>query len=562
MILGSGISGVIQLDVKKLVETRMLIQANSGGGKTHSIRRILEETHGQVQQIVIDVEGEYHTLREKFEYVIAGAGGDCPAHPGSAQLLARRLLELGVSCIIDIFELKSHERIRFVRLFLEAMINAEKSLWHPCIVVVDEAHIFCPQTGSAESAGAVIDLMTRGRKRGFCGILATQRIAKLHKDASAEANNKLIGRCSQDVDMKRAADDLGFTSREDTLALRMLERGQFHGFGPAFNFVGVSSLMVGPIKTSPPKPGEHSRTRAPGEKVKAVLSKLADLPKEAEQELKTVAELQQQIRELKKAQPKPGSLTPATKDALNDAYERGVRHAQGIMAPYYKRYVGNVTRKAKAAQTSLAEILALVPEGLSKDWEKDYPFVSPKPEIVSPKTSTVSPKTSTVSPKIKTPTWDPEDNSLGSSPRKILNALAQAEGGTLTKNQLALRSGFAMSGSFRTYLSSLRTKNCIEYVDISVQITDTGREILGDVEPLPQGDALFEYWSRWLGVNSGPSRILQVLDSNPSPHTAEELAAASGFELSGSFRTYLSKLRTLQLISKTQPIEISASLIG
>jgi hypothetical protein len=55
-----------------------------------------------------------------------------------------------------------------VRLFLEALVNAPKKLWHPALVVVDEAHVFCPETGEAESGDAVIDLATRGRKRGFC----------------------------------------------------------------------------------------------------------------------------------------------------------------------------------------------------------------------------------------------------------------------------------------------------------------------------------------------------------------------------------------------------------
>jgi DNA helicase HerA-like ATPase len=54
----------------------------------------------------------------------------------------------------------------------------------------------------------VIALMDSGRKRGFCGVLATQRISKLSKDATAECNNKLIGR-SVEADAKRAGEELG-----------------------------------------------------------------------------------------------------------------------------------------------------------------------------------------------------------------------------------------------------------------------------------------------------------------------------------------------------------------
>lgn len=86
----------------------MLVQANSGAGKSWAIRRLLEQTHGHCQQIILDVEGEFYTLRERYDYILARAGKedrDCPAEPRSAHLLARRVLELGVSAIVDIYEL-------------------------------------------------------------------------------------------------------------------------------------------------------------------------------------------------------------------------------------------------------------------------------------------------------------------------------------------------------------------------------------------------------------------------------------------------------------------------
>jgi hypothetical protein len=48
----------------------MLVQSNSGGGKSWALRRLLEQTASLVQQIVIDIEGEFTTLREKFDFVI------------------------------------------------------------------------------------------------------------------------------------------------------------------------------------------------------------------------------------------------------------------------------------------------------------------------------------------------------------------------------------------------------------------------------------------------------------------------------------------------------------
>ena len=80
--LGTDTTGKrVRLDTERLVTSRMLLQANSGGGKSWAIRRLLEQTHGKIQQLVIDPEGEFYTLREKNDYVLAGKGGDCPAGP-------------------------------------------------------------------------------------------------------------------------------------------------------------------------------------------------------------------------------------------------------------------------------------------------------------------------------------------------------------------------------------------------------------------------------------------------------------------------------------------------
>jgi hypothetical protein len=135
-----------------LLETRMLVQANSGAGKSWTLRRILEQTAAGVQQLVIDPEGEFASLREKFDYIVcAPHDADAVATPQTAAALARALWESGTSAILDIYELKAHERVLFVRRFLEALINAPKKVWHPTLVAIDEVQMFAPQVGSAES---------------------------------------------------------------------------------------------------------------------------------------------------------------------------------------------------------------------------------------------------------------------------------------------------------------------------------------------------------------------------------------------------------------------------
>lgn len=207
----------LRIDLPKFIDSRGLICANSGGGKSYALRKILEESSNSVMSIVLDVEGEFRTLREEYDFLLIGNEGDVELDMSSAKLIPKKIMGLEVSTIIDISDLKRNERIRYVRDFLEALMELPRkkegggTYWKPCLVILDEAHLLAGQQEKQDSCSSVIDLMTRGRKRGYCGVLCTQRISKLHKDAVAEANNIMIGRTGLDIDMKRASEILGFT---------------------------------------------------------------------------------------------------------------------------------------------------------------------------------------------------------------------------------------------------------------------------------------------------------------------------------------------------------------
>src|SRR5260370_5950108 len=194
------------------------------------------------------------------------------------------------------------------------MINAPKDLWHPCLVVIDEAHKFCPEKEQSEASSAVIDLATLGRKRGYCAILATQPLSTLHKDAAAECKNKLIGRTGLDVDMRRASEELGFTTKDKSLSLRNLAAGEFFAFGPAIS-PEVIKVTIGSVQTTHPKAGSRIVSAAPippTENIKKILSALKDLPQEAEEEAHTVEQLREHIARLQRqvAQKSQGTEIP------------------------------------------------------------------------------------------------------------------------------------------------------------------------------------------------------------------------------------------------------------
>lgn len=306
IILGTAIDGTaVEIDLKTFLTTRCLIQAASGGGKSRTLRRLAEQLFGRVPTFIIDREGEFSTLREKLGFVLSGKGGETATDPRTAELLCLRLLENNASAIFDLYDLKEPDRHAWVRNFLDALMNAPKTLWRPVVIMVDEAHRVCPERGMGESEAyqSMIDLATDGRKRGFCAVYATQRLGKLSKNASAELLNRLIGRTIEDLDVDRAA-DLMSVRRSDRqqfdLGLKQMKPGHFWCFGQAVA-IERKLVLVGPVETKHPEPGTPAASVVPPtpEMVKKLLPQLADIPKEAEHKIRTEEDLRAEIQNLK-----------------------------------------------------------------------------------------------------------------------------------------------------------------------------------------------------------------------------------------------------------------------
>ena len=226
------------LDLEELLATRLLVQGNSGSGKSHLLRRLLEQSAPWVQQIVIDPEGDFVTLAGAHSHVVI----DAAAHPEAAMARAAEQVRAHrISVVLNLEGLEVNGQLRHAAAFLAGLFECGRAHWSPALVVVDEAQLFAPAAGGEAheearrlSLAAMTNLMCRGRKRGLAGIVATQRLAKLAKNVAAEASNFLMGRTFLDIDMARAADLLGM-DRRGAEAFRDLERGHFIALGPALS---------------------------------------------------------------------------------------------------------------------------------------------------------------------------------------------------------------------------------------------------------------------------------------------------------------------------------------
>lgn len=524
------------IDLSVLAESRAAILTNSGGGKSYLLRKFLEVTHSKIQQVVFDIEGELKSLRSKFDYILVGKGGDIPADIRSAELLAIKVLELESDVIIDLSEMKMTDRRNFVKAYLESMLESKQHLWHPVLVVIDEAHLFCPEKPGKnewECREAVSDLMSRGRKRGFCGVLASQRVSKLAKDALAECNNMFIGRARLDIDMKRAGDELGLVG-QDAKKLRTLKPGEFYTFGPALSDI-VELVRVDKVITKHPEPGHRGRqhTPAPTAKVKSALAKLADLPKEAATEIKDMETLRSRVRELERETNK--KVVPEFDKKKFDAeIERAKKSFEVQMKTTLKKAILDLKNGFNDKCSDVLGDLKL---------EISSPVIANHPAFKAPTRARVEQL------KAEKPSPQKESGNIGRCERKILGFLLMKNGESFTKAQIGAMTGYAhRSGSFNTSLS-----NISKFIFRSGDRIGINGSLAPEVSELVNGEAphRLEDWVSKLGACE--RKVYQtVMDSKDKTFPREEIAEVTGYKVSGSFNTCLSNLSTLGLIKRNK----------
>jgi hypothetical protein len=565
----------VELDVAVFLRTRMLVQAASGQGKSHWLRRLCEQLYGVVQIFVIDHEGEFASLRKNtdYDFVVAGEGGDTALDIRSAALLANRLLELNASTVFDLSEsFRKHpgDRKAWVRMFLSALMETPKSLWHPLVVIVDEAHKFAPESGDSEALDAMISLATDGRKRQFCAVYATQRLGKLSKDAASELLNVMIGGTVLDLDRKRAADALGVYGKDLRAfndEIKTIERGSFWCLGPAIAKERIL-CKVGPTVTVPPKVGSAAAFAPPppSTKIKAMLPKLEDLPKASAEKAATEAELRKQIQTLKHEVRKLGGakqsvviideahkLAPAPAlsiDQVVAAIAPAFDNIRDRINPVVARLVealeidrSLIAKVAKALNTARATATPAVPSKTRRGDPPATTWTATEPYFHRDKVQTLRGDVR----EIETP------DGVTRPQAKILRSLAELEAAEQTKPSREAvafwSSASPTSSSFEKNVSSLKTSGLVDYPDRGhLTLTAEGRALAGTVEA-PSAQGIYE---RGAAILTNPQRKLFEAIYRDYPRaqlSREELANVTGTHVkSSSFEKNVSRLRTAGLI--------------
>lgn len=236
----------VHVDIQRLLVQKLLIYAGSSGGKSFAMRRLIEQMAGRLQQIIIDPEGQLNTLSEVCGIDVYTVQPD--KNYRMAGESAKRLHKSQRSIVIDLSRLETDHQQIYMNAFLRGLMAIPESSWHNMIVYVDEAQLFAPQHERSYCKGAMVDFSNRGRKRGLGVVMATQRLAQLHKGVVGNFQNFLIGETKQSLDIARAAKELGSPLPEVGPIIGQLQAGQFFAKGRCIHEEGTV-VKIGQVKS-------------------------------------------------------------------------------------------------------------------------------------------------------------------------------------------------------------------------------------------------------------------------------------------------------------------------
>ncbi|WP_437925479.1 DUF87 domain-containing protein [Sorangium sp. So ce291] len=220
-----------QLDLSDYARTglRVGIWASSGRGKSFGVGVLCEELLAAgIPVVAVDPEGELHTLRERFRLlVLGGAHADLPLPSGerAAALALARVLDEGLGLVIDLSDQPTSRAQQSAALpFLERLWVLLSERRAPAALVVEEVHLFAPQSGASLTSDILHRFAKQGRKRGVLLAVASQRTQAVSKELMSQLNFPAIGgfEIERDYDAVRALVD-GHTFDE----FRALPAGEF-----------------------------------------------------------------------------------------------------------------------------------------------------------------------------------------------------------------------------------------------------------------------------------------------------------------------------------------------
>ena len=227
LIIGQVGDHEVSIDAQELVTGRTCIIAQSGAGKSWAIAVICERLCRKgIGFCIIDTEGEYHSLKEKYPVLWLGSDerADLDIEIANIREVMIKAVRNGTAVIFDVSETEMRDR---VNALAQVLYEIASELRLPYLLIIEEADKFIPQ--SRDSSKIIEEISRRGRKRGLGILVATQRPSLVNKNVLSQCGNQIIGKLTIENDLR--AVDLFFSSRKEVEELVGLRPGEFFVMG-------------------------------------------------------------------------------------------------------------------------------------------------------------------------------------------------------------------------------------------------------------------------------------------------------------------------------------------
>ncbi len=557
------------------------ILAKRRAGKSYLARRMAEQLFQAGQQVVmIDPKGDQWGIRSAADghspgmpiVILGGEHGDIPRlEVSSGEVVAKLVVEERVSALIDLSFFRKHEVATFMTAFMENLyrLKARESFRTPMMLLIDEADAIAPQKpqkGEERMLGAAEDIVRRGGQRGIGCCLVTQRSAVLNKNVLTQVQILIALRtiAPQDLAALNAWVDVhGTPEQQKTLmeSLPALPTGDAWVWSPGWpDTEGIfKHIHVLPIETfdsgATPKPGEKliEPKRLADVDLDGLRRQMAATIEKSRAE--DPRELRKRIAALEKELDQEKRKAPAAEIKTVEVPAVGEEQIKHIMSICYR--IAELQADMAISIEGMTEAARDITAALGK--------IRRPAALAGARQIIDKPVNRPASMPYQKNTGNPsglQDAGIGSGGlRRMLIALAQRSNG-LSARQLGVRAGLSSkSGTFTTYLARARSAGWIDRTKGHLTITEAGLAALGDWDPLPTGPDLLRHWLTQLG-DSGAARMLQALaDSYPMEMSKQQLAETAGMTgNSGTFTTYLARLRSLELIEGRSELHASDEL--
>lgn len=181
----------LNLQPSDLVGQRIVVLGTSGSGKSNTAAVLLEELLPHFPFTIVDPDGEYWGLREQYQMLLVGnmERADVKVEAHNAGAIAALSFHERVPVILDFSESRANEMMAFLVAYFEMLweITSPEAARKAYGLLFEEARVFAPQGKPTPVKPLLVDIATRGRKRGLTTILVSQRATGVDKDLLTQA---------------------------------------------------------------------------------------------------------------------------------------------------------------------------------------------------------------------------------------------------------------------------------------------------------------------------------------------------------------------------------------